>query len=141
VKWITLGFAAAGQQMALPCMGTFVADYTGKLYIRHEGWGWHHSSFLSGEPVLAAGLICIRQGVIRVVTPESGHYQPSVENMRRFAVLHAANLGSCAIMPDPANEVFYKVSDFIANRMTPATQVSQQKLNRLLSAAGPVPIP
>jgi hypothetical protein len=151
-KWITIDAVAASppvpagapatQLFPQASMGTFVVDFDFKLYIRHEGRYWHHSSFLSGQPVMAAGLICIRQGVIRIITPESGHYKPSMQNMRRFVDKYREQLRSCVIMPDPANYGdFYTVSDFLAGNMQAGRRVSQATLDRLLTSAASVPIP
>ena len=43
---------------------------------------WHHSSFLQGGPVMAAGMLMIENGQIRGVSPDSGHYAPGVRQMR-----------------------------------------------------------
>lgn len=37
----------------------------------------YHSSFFAGEPVRAAGLIRVNQGIIEMINNESGHYKPS----------------------------------------------------------------
>jgi len=38
---------------------------------------WNHSSFLSGHPVIAAGIIWVSQGKLLQISNESGHYKPS----------------------------------------------------------------
>lgn len=38
---------------------------------------WNHSSFLSGHPVVAAGIIWVGQGKLLQISNESGHYKPS----------------------------------------------------------------
>jgi hypothetical protein len=45
----------------------------------------HHSSFLKGEPVLAAGNWQVTYGQVTYVDGLSGHYKPSFENLRIFA--------------------------------------------------------
>ena len=37
---------------------------------------FHHSTFLAGEPVEAAGLLVVEKGILKVVFPHSGHYRP-----------------------------------------------------------------
>jgi hypothetical protein len=36
----------------------------------------YHSSFLAGRPVLCAGIITARDGIVTEISPASGHYQP-----------------------------------------------------------------
>ena len=45
----------------------------------------HHSSFLKGEPVLAAGDWIVKNGEVLLVNGASGHYRPTLENLRTFA--------------------------------------------------------
>jgi hypothetical protein len=56
----------------------FVMGLDGKIYIgSHELGIFHHSSFLAGGPVAAAGEIVIKDGVILLITAKSGHYRPN----------------------------------------------------------------
>jgi hypothetical protein len=41
---------------------------------------FHHSSFLSGAPVLGAGEWQVRAGVPALITAKSGHYQPRMSH-------------------------------------------------------------
>ncbi|KXT15666.1 hypothetical protein AC579_6137 [Pseudocercospora musae] len=63
----------------------FVADTSFRLYmgIKQSG-AFQHSSFLKGARVAAAGLIKIKRGQIRKLSPLSGHYAPPVRNFREF---------------------------------------------------------
>ena len=45
----------------------------------------HHSSFLQGEPVLAAGDWQVIDGEVLYVDGQSGHYKPSFDQLRTFA--------------------------------------------------------
>jgi hypothetical protein len=49
----------------------------------------HHSSFLRGEPVIAAGDWLVEDGVVTYVNGASGHYRPGPENLRLFATIHS----------------------------------------------------
>ena len=63
----------------------FVADASFRLYIGIKQSGaFQHSSFLQGARVSAAGLIKIKHGQIRKLSPLSGHYAPPVKNFREF---------------------------------------------------------
>ena len=63
----------------------FVADTSFRLYIGIKQSGaFQHSSMLSGARVSAAGLIKIKRGQLRKLSPLSGHYAPPVRNFREF---------------------------------------------------------
>ncbi|GAB7356717.1 hypothetical protein MBLNU459_g7422t1 [Dothideomycetes sp. NU459] len=63
----------------------FVADTSFRLYIGIKQSGaFQHSSFLHGARVAAAGLIRIKRGQLRRLSPLSGHYSPPVENFKSF---------------------------------------------------------
>lgn len=63
----------------------FVADTSMRLYIGIKQSGaFQHSSFLHGARVAAAGLIKIKRGQLRKLSPLSGHYAPPVRNFREF---------------------------------------------------------
>lgn len=63
----------------------FVADTSFRLYLGIKQSGaFQHSSFLHGARVSAAGLIKIKRGQLRKLSPLSGHYAPPVRNFREF---------------------------------------------------------
>lgn len=45
---------------------------------------FQHSSFLNGGRVLSAGLIQVQDGVLRSLSPLSGHYRTGPEQFRAF---------------------------------------------------------
>ena len=53
----------------------------------------HHSSFLAGGAVAAAGHITVRAGVVTEINNESGHYRPADCNTRQ-AVAQLTSLGA-----------------------------------------------
>lgn len=61
----------------------FVMSPRGHLYISkiQEIGKFHHSTFLSGKKVAAAGEIIIEDGVIKLITDKSGHYRPLLETL------------------------------------------------------------
>ena len=62
--------------------GIFVMDNEGRIFAAaHKVGLFHHSSFLAGASVAAAGEIKIEHGVIKAVTNKSGHYKPSDPEM------------------------------------------------------------
>jgi len=63
----------------------FVMDEHGNLYasLEQDVGRLHHSSFLGGKPVAGAGELEVHDGVPRVVTRKSGHYQPTPELLQQ----------------------------------------------------------
>ncbi|ETM03547.1 hypothetical protein L917_00255 [Phytophthora nicotianae] len=60
----------------------FVIDLSGRMYLGRKRKGrFHHSSFVSGAPILAAGKVIIKNGIIIAVEPHSGHFKPRLENL------------------------------------------------------------
>jgi len=58
----------------------YVLDMQNRLYINQKLPGrFHHSSFVCGEPLRAAGSISVVSGRISIITAWSGHYRPSHE--------------------------------------------------------------
>lgn len=65
----------------------FVLSPDGKLYMsmQHSVGRFHHSSFLAGGDVLAAGELTLDEGRLVGFTDRSGHYMPTQPMMRQFA--------------------------------------------------------
>lgn len=63
----------------------YVMSETGEIYISksNEIGKFHHSSFLSGSKIAAAGDIIIENGIIKQITNHSGHYRPIFENVKK----------------------------------------------------------
>jgi hypothetical protein len=62
-----------------------VADTSFRLYIGIKQSGaFQHSSFLHGARISSAGLIKIKDGQLRRLSPLSGHYRPPTKNFRAF---------------------------------------------------------
>ncbi len=63
---------------------------------------FHHSSFLSGKPVLCAGEITLTNGRITHIDNLSGHYQPTKQNLlnclRVLSQRYNVNLSACTII-------------------------------------------
>ncbi|MCI3206171.1 MULTISPECIES: hypothetical protein [Pandoraea] len=77
-----------------PERAIFVMDRHGDIYLSktfRKGL-FHHSSFLAGQPVAAAGDIRIENGKVTDVSRTSGHYQPTSRHLQQF-VDHLTNLG------------------------------------------------
>jgi hypothetical protein len=85
--------------------GIFVWAPDGRLFIHsHEAGVHHHSSFLAGGAVLGAGEIVVQEGTVLVVTPKSGHYQPTSENIINFVRKFRQIPGGAVIRPDMLDE-------------------------------------
>jgi hypothetical protein len=73
------------QKSVRPNSWIFVADTSFRLYVGIKQSGaFQHSSFLSGARISAAGLIKIKNGQLRRLSPLSGHYRPPTKNFRLF---------------------------------------------------------
>jgi len=56
----------------------YVTDCDGKFYVGQKIKGqFHHSSFLAGGAICAAGGIKVREGKLLEINPKSGHYKPA----------------------------------------------------------------
>jgi len=69
-----------------PERAIFVMDKHGNIYLStfSKKGVFHHSSFLAGQPVAAAGDIRIENGKVTDVSRTSGHYQPTSNQLRQF---------------------------------------------------------
>jgi hypothetical protein len=99
--------------------GIFVVSPTGDIYSASHILGkLHHSSFLGGRPVMAAGELVCDDGVLKVITAKSGHYIPSPEDLLRFVRQFPEIPGDAVIRPNLKDlreskyVLFYKVGDF-----------------------------
>lgn len=73
------------QKTVKPNSWIFVADTSFRLYVGIKQSGsFQHSSFLHGSRISAAGLIKIKEGQLRKLSPLSGHYRPPTKNFRFF---------------------------------------------------------
>jgi hypothetical protein len=73
------------QKSVKPNSWIFVADTSFRLYVGIKQSGaFQHSSFLHGSRISAAGLIKIKDGQLRKLSPLSGHYRPPTKNFRLF---------------------------------------------------------
>ena len=62
----------------------FAMDVDGNIYCAPENEVAHHSAFMAGNPVAAAGMISVHNGLISKVYDKSGHYQPPLEYTEQF---------------------------------------------------------
>jgi hypothetical protein len=79
----------------------FVMDATGAMYISNEQTRgkFHHSSFFGGKPVAAAGDIRIENGMITIISRNSGHYRPSLAQLNQ-AINHLKSQGISGVFVD-----------------------------------------
>ncbi|KAF2289741.1 hypothetical protein GH714_038418 [Hevea brasiliensis] len=63
----------------------FVMSTTKRLYAGEKKKGiFHHSSFLAGGATLAAGRLTVENGILKSISPYSGHYRPSEDRFDSF---------------------------------------------------------
>lgn len=66
----------------------FVVDLHGRMYLGRKRKGiFHHTSFVAGAPVYAAGKIMIKHGKILAIEPHSGHFKPNLKNLTALLYL------------------------------------------------------
>ena len=77
----------------------YVMSEKGEIYIsKSSEYGkFHHSSFLSGENVAAAGDIIIEKGIIKEISNSSGHYRPNFESVKKNMLDEISNRGYFSI--------------------------------------------
>jgi hypothetical protein len=69
-----------GEEGACP----FVTSEDGEWYAKAGNFtdtSFHHSSFLSGAPVMLAGTIRVRAGTLQCISNSSGHYAPKIADL------------------------------------------------------------
>jgi hypothetical protein len=102
--------------------GIFVCSVDWDLYLHsHVAGTFHHTTFLGGKPVRAAGEMRVDQGLIRELTAKTGHYWTTPELLLEF-VKHFWEIPDDArVRPDmgdkarTGHEVFYRCGDFRKN--------------------------
>lgn len=86
-----------------------------KLFVIESGNRIRHTSLTHGKPVLGAGSIKIKNGIITFIDAESGHYQPTPYSLvRTLSVLEelGANLGNIDVKYyDESGNVFFETKD------------------------------
>ena len=69
--------------------GIFVMSPEGQIYFAQSDVAtigqFHHSSFLAGGDVAAAGKLSVKDGVIEAMSRSSGHYMPDEIHLDQFA--------------------------------------------------------
>ncbi|CAK7340284.1 unnamed protein product [Dovyalis caffra] len=63
----------------------FVLSPTKRLYAGQKKRGkFHHSSFLAGGATIAAGTLIVENGILKFISPMSGHYRPTQDKFESF---------------------------------------------------------
>ncbi|KAF9988732.1 hypothetical protein BGZ75_008668 [Mortierella antarctica] len=114
----------------------YVTDPKGTLYVAQKKKGnFHHSSFLGGGTVCAAGGIIINHGKLVKINPKSGHYRPG---QRHFDRLLASLKGMGISLEDV--KISYGVLENDGDGEG-ARQGSSDRLVAALEKNGAVPVP
>ncbi|XP_022873263.1 IQ domain-containing protein IQM3-like [Olea europaea var. sylvestris] len=87
----------------------FVVSTSKKLYIGEKKKGFfHHSSFLAGGAILTAGRLWVKDGVLKRISPSSGHYKPTEDSLERFlSILKENGVNLDEVQIRKANEDFW----------------------------------
>jgi hypothetical protein len=93
----------------------FVMAPDAELYAgSHVEGVFHHSTFLSGGAVTAAGEIAVDYGTVKVINSKSGHYRPTRRNMHALVSRLPGIPDDAIILPDFAQKPApaFTVGDF-----------------------------
>lgn len=106
----------------------FIIDH---MSVDGNGAAIHHSSLLSGAPVLFAGELKIHQGQLSEITMRSGHYKPKESDLRKllsFLHLRGVKLSNVSLFDGHQNKFSDNAKEFLLRR-NPYTlfQNSQQQ--------------
>ena len=74
----------------------------------------HHSSFLSGEPVIVGGDWMVEQGKVIYINVSSGHYRPTAGGMEVFARLYQSHLDLDTFVQPLHQGPIFLLRDFLA---------------------------
>ena len=118
-------------------IGVYIFSYT------HRAGFDHHSSFLGGAPVMAAGEWTVDStGKIRVITGKSGHYMPKWQNLHKWVRRFSEIPGDAIIRPNMLDHnngtdkvKFYTVRDFRARELR-ATPLRRSVVMNAIAATG-----
>lgn len=110
-------------------------DY--KMYVGpYELGRFHHSSFLSGAPVIGAGEIQTDEhGKILMISSKSGHYKPTamqLHNTFDFLRAHGVNLSRVKLIENHAEGLTRhdSIQEFINTSPSPTKQLSSSPFKR-----------
>jgi hypothetical protein len=73
----------------------------------------HHSSFLSGEPIIAGGDWMVDNGKVIYINAASGHYRPTAGGMALFARLFQGRLSPDTLIQPEHEGAIYLLRDFL----------------------------
>jgi hypothetical protein len=102
----------------------FAMDQMEFIYVGDPKAGkFHHSTFLSGKPVLCAGEIQVRGGKITYISNESGHYRPSTRDLMACVGIlqrkYNCDLTRMKVADLETKHDWNSASDFVARAGTP----------------------
>ncbi|KAG5553345.1 hypothetical protein RHGRI_011274 [Rhododendron griersonianum] len=103
----------------------FVLSTTKKLYVGQKKRGvFHHSSFLAGGATLAAGRLEAEEGILKSISPYSGHYRPTEDSLGGFLTFLKENgVNISAVEIRKANEDYDNSEGSKSSREEIATEL------------------
>ncbi|MDK3022024.1 hypothetical protein QO239_05320 [Cupriavidus taiwanensis] len=106
----------------------YAMDKYGSLFIKdaeplNDAMFFNHSSFNAGNDVICAGTLIIRNGSLRVIDNNSGHYKPTRENLHNCLSVLASEGLACnwatvnlyVFVQGQKQEHRYAANDFLLN--------------------------
>ncbi|KAJ6699305.1 IQ DOMAIN-CONTAINING PROTEIN IQM3 [Salix purpurea] len=84
----------------------FVMSTSKRLYAGEKRKGkFHHSSFLAGGATMAAGRLLAEHGILKSISPYSGHYRPTEDSFKSFlSFLNDNGVNLDEVLINKANE-------------------------------------
>ncbi|MCB1023395.1 MAG: hypothetical protein KDB79_03340 [Acidobacteria bacterium] len=114
--------------------GVFVVSPKGKIYGgNHIAGEHHHSSFLAGGMVKAAGEMACFDGVPRFITAKSGHYKPTSDNLRNWVNTCPQIRGDALILPGWGTPPKFHTVDSFRVQGEMASVLSKDEVTRYLT--------
>ncbi|KAK7280818.1 hypothetical protein RIF29_08327 [Crotalaria pallida] len=85
----------------------FVLSTSKSLYVGKKKKGsFQHSSFLAGGATSSAGILVVEYGVLKEISPHSGHYRPTKENFNEFiSFLQENNVDLSDVKMNPIDDL------------------------------------
>ena len=111
----------------------------------HVADEFHHSSFLAGAPIKCGGEIKIEQGIIKEVTPKTGHYKAGALELKEFLLFcrqQGVVLRNVRVCPEPFGSKAWFAGDavLLADGQEPTPdQIAAAERSRAMRPVPPRP--
>ncbi|XP_028782334.1 IQ domain-containing protein IQM3 [Neltuma alba] len=109
----------------------FVMSTSKKLYAGEKKKGsFHHSSFLAGGATLAAGRLVAEHGILKSISPYSGHYRPTddtLDSLQSYLKEKGVNLDEVEIHKANEDSDMYEDGKLIEGATSEASSTAETR--------------